>query len=112
MDFIANTVKMYRQGDGHVEVLTASVRSLEHFLQAINLGSDIITAPMKVLKLWADSGMKMPDANFVYQPQNLKPILYQEISLDQPWQNFDIRHDLTGKGIEKFAADWNALIKN
>jgi transaldolase len=68
MDLIANIVKMYSQGDGsssakatggrHVEVLTASVRSLNHLLQAIALGSDIITAPFNILKEWA--GAKFP----------------------------------------------------
>jgi transaldolase len=111
MDFIANTVKMYQSGDGHVEVLVASVRSLDHFLESIRLGADIITAPFKILKAWADSGFKMPDESFVYHPDALKSISYQEISLNQPWQNFNIKHELTDKGIEKFAADWNALIE-
>src|SRR3989344_1099900 len=30
MDLIANIMRMYEQGDGHVEVLTASVRSVGH----------------------------------------------------------------------------------
>lgn len=111
MDLISDIIKMYAQGDGHVEVLTASVRSLEHFLQAINLGSDIITAPLKVLKQWADSGMKLPDRNFLYKVSNLKPINYQEIKLDGPWQEYNLRHDLTDKGLEKFAKDWNALMQ-
>ena len=46
MDLIASILKMYRQGDGHVEVLTASVRSMDHFLYALELGSDIITTPL------------------------------------------------------------------
>jgi len=59
MDLIANIIKMYGAGDGHVEVLTASVRSLEHFTRAIELGSDIITSPFKVLKEWADARMPL-----------------------------------------------------
>jgi transaldolase len=111
MDFIANTIKMYGSGDGHVETLVASVRSMDHFFEAIKLGADIITAPLKILKEWAEAGMKMPDGNFSYRPDNLKPIPYQEIKLDKPWQEYNISHELTDKGIEKFAVDWNALIQ-
>jgi len=101
-------------------VLTASVRSLEHFARAIELGSDIITAPLKVIKEWADAGLPTGISNFPasakasagrqFPISNLKPITYQQISLDKPWQEYNIRHELTDKGIEKFAADWNNLI--
>lgn len=80
MDLVRNILEMYRQGDGHVEVLTASVRNLGHFLQARSLDCDIITAPLRVLKQWAD-------------------------------QDYDIKHELTDIGIERFSADWNNLIK-
>ena len=53
MDLITNIIRMYHQGDGHVEVLTASVRHLDHLLYALKLGSDIITAPFEILKKWA-----------------------------------------------------------
>lgn len=112
MQFIANAIKMYRQGDGHVEVLTASVRSLEHFLYALALGSDIITAPLKVIKQWAEVGMSVPGADYQYQSGSFSPIAYERINLDQPWQAFNLHHDLTDRGIERFAADWNALISN
>jgi transaldolase len=50
MDLIRNVIRMYEKGDGHVEVLTASVRHLDHLLYAVKLGSDIITSPFKILK--------------------------------------------------------------
>lgn len=111
MDFIANTIKMYSVGDRHVEVLAASVRSMEHFLKSIELGADIITAPLKILKEWAALGLPTES---ILNPSSLipslKPIPYQEISLTKSWQEYNIQHDLTDKGIEKFAADWNNLI--
>ncbi len=110
MDLIANIVRMYRQGDGHVEVLTASVRSLNHLLEALKLGSDIITAPFDVLKEWGEKGLPIPGADFVYDTKDLKPIPYREIDLNRKWQNYDIHHELTDKGMEKFSADWNALV--
>ncbi len=108
MDLIANVIKMYQPGDKHVEVLVASVRSTEHFMRSIELDADIITAPLKVLKKWADA--KFPISNFQFQNSALAPMPYQEINLNKPWRGYNIHHDLTDKGTEKFADDWNALI--
>jgi transaldolase len=111
MDFIGNTIKMYGAGDGHVEVLVASVRSMDHFMKSIELGADIITAPLKILKQWAEAGMPVTSSKLQVTSGKLKPIPYQEINLTKPWQEYNIQHDLTDKGIEKFAADWNNLIE-
>ncbi len=110
MDLVANIIRIYRQGDGHVEVLTASVRSLGHLLEALKLGCDIVTAPFAILKEWGEKGLPVPGADFVYNAGGLKPIPYREIELNGKWQDYDIRQDLTDKGMEKFSADWNALV--
>jgi transaldolase len=111
MDLIANILRMYAAGDGHVEVLTASVRSLDQFLSALALGSDIITAPAVVLQAWGGRGMPLPGSVFSSPAQGLRPIPYRTIDLGGDWRDIDIRHDLTDKGMEKFSADWNNLVK-
>ena len=111
MDLIANILKMYGAGDGHIEVLTASVRSLDHLLFAIKLGSDIITAPFTILKEWGAKGLPMPKNDYVYDPGKLATMPYHDVELSKKWQEYDISHDLTVKGMERFSADWNALIK-
>jgi transaldolase len=111
MDLIANIIRMYQKGDGHVEVLTASVRSIEHFLYALSLGSDIITSPFNLIKLWGEQGLSIPGSDYHYDMKGMKAIPYRELDLSQAWESFDIRHDLTDKGMEKFSADWNALMK-
>jgi transaldolase len=111
MDLIEHITRIYRKGDGHVMVLTASVRSLDHLLDAIKLGSDIITAPFNILKEWGEKGMPMPGDSYVYDPHGLKAIPYKDIPLTKTWQEYDIVHELTVKGMERFSADWNALIK-
>jgi transaldolase len=110
MDVIANILSMYAQGDGHVEVLTASVRNLDHFLYALKLGTDIITAPAEVLRAWGEKGMPMPDDGYRYDAKSLQPIPYRVVDLSRHWEEYDIRHDLTDKGREKFSSDWNQLI--
>ena len=109
MDLIKNILQMYKNSDHQVKVLTDSVRNLDHFLYAISLNSDIITAPFKILKEWADAGLSIPE-NFSYSPL-LKNIPYRELDLNKNWREFDIINELTDAGIEKFASDWNSLIK-
>lgn len=120
MEVVANIIKMYQSGDlpagrqsQHVEVLTASVRNIAHILYALYLKSNIITVPFKVLQEWADKNFMLPDKDFVYNPGNLKPVPFREdITLGKPWQEYDIHHDLTDIGIEKFYADWNSLVQS
>jgi transaldolase len=111
MGFIANVIKMYGSGDGHVEVLTASVRTYDHMLYALQLGSDIITAPFKVLKEWGEKRMPVPGDEYIFDAKDLKELPCLKLDLNRNWREFDISHDLTDKGIVKFADDWNSLIK-
>jgi transaldolase len=111
MDLIANILKMYGKGDGHVEVLTASVRNIDHHLYALKLGSDIITSPFKILKEWAEDKLRVPGNEYNYNAGSLKTIPYRDVALTRNWQEYDIRHELTDKGMARFSADWNSLIK-
>jgi transaldolase len=110
MDLVENILKMYQKGDGHVFPLVASVRSLDHLLYAIKISSPFITVPLEALKQWHESDFKLPDDNFSYNP-DLEKIPYKEIDLNNEWENYDIFHPLTGKGLKKFADDWNSVIK-
>jgi transaldolase len=111
MDLIASIVRMYAKGDGHVEVLTASVRNADHLLYAIRLGSDIITSPFAILEEWGKEGLPLPGPDYHYGSGGLKAIAYEEIDLTKDWRDYDIRHDLTDKGMERFSQDWNSLLR-
>lgn len=111
MDLIVNELKLYRGGDGHVDVLTASVRSLDHLLDAICLQSPAITVPMKVFQQWADRKFPLPDDNFRYDAGDLKPIPYQNLPLDRDWRSYDLHHDLTDAGLARFAQDWQQIVR-
>lgn len=110
MDLIGNIVEMFSSSDDHVEVLAASVRSMDHFMQSLALKADIITAPFGVLKEWGSQGMPLPGTDFVYNPKNLSKISYEHIDLTKPWQDYDIQHELTTNGVQRFASDWNELL--
>src|SRR3990167_646312 len=110
MSLIANCMQMLEKGDGHVEILTASVRNMEHFLSALQLKSHIITAPAAVLKDWAAKSMPLPDATYHYETGDKKDYTFLNLDLNQNWRSFPIEHELTDTGIERFANDWNQLI--
>jgi len=111
MDLIAHVLTMYQKGDSHVEVLTASVRNIDHLLYALKLGSDIVTVPFNVLKEWAERGLPIPKDDYAYDSKNFKSISFKPVDLGKQWHEYDIFHELTEKGIERFSTDWNSLLK-
>ena len=56
MSLVDNIKKMYRNSDGHVHVLAASFRKLEHLLDSFALGAELATSPVKILEQWAAAG--------------------------------------------------------
>jgi len=110
MDLVANLLSLYEAGDGHVRVLTASVRNLNHFLYALKLKSPAITVPFKVFQEWAQKGFQIPTLAFVYDVPSLLEIPYQQLPLDNEWSSYNIKHELTDIGVVKFAEDWKRLL--
>lgn len=116
MDLVRNIKQMYGAGDGHVHVLAASIRHLKHLLGSFASEAELVTAPGKVWEEWAASSFALPGADFVYQGTDkadkpLKPIAYKTLDLNRAWESFDIRHDLTTKGIQQFVADYKSTLK-
>lgn len=110
MSFIANLLKLYGKGDGHVMVLSASLRHEGHLMESLQLGSDIITAKMETLDEWAKKGAPLPGQAYTYDPGDLKPLPYEDLDLEADWKSFDLAHPLTTQGMEKFTKDWNKLL--
>ncbi|HXQ36333.1 MAG TPA: transaldolase family protein [Anaerolineales bacterium] len=116
MDLVKNIKQMYAAGDAHVHVLAASVRNLNHLLGAFALKAELVTAPGKVWEEWAAKSFPLPGADFVYKGTDkdgkpLKPIAYKSLDLNQSWESFDIKHELTTKGIQQFVADYKSTLK-
>ena len=58
----------------------------------------------------------MPDQDFTYKAVNgngksLRAIHYKELDLKRPWQSFDIAHELTSVGIQKFVSDYRSTLR-
>jgi transaldolase len=116
MDLVKNIKQMYEAGDGHVHVLAASIRHLQHLLGSFALKAELVTAPGKVWEEWAAASFPLPGAEFAYQGTDradkpLTPIAYKSVDLNRGWESFDIRHDLTTKGIQQFVADYKSTLK-
>jgi len=116
IDLIKNIKEMYKNGDGHVYVLAASIRHLDHLLASFAIGTELATVPAKVLVEWATKDFPMPDKDFSYKAVDasgkpLKPIPYKALDLGRPWQSFDIAHELTTVGIQKFVADYRSTLR-
>src|SRR5437870_9140035 len=89
MELVKNLKRMFLSGDGHVLVLAASIRSLEHLLYCFLFETELATVPAKILELWAGNNFPIPGKDFHY-PAFGKPIPYQELDLQQPWEALDI----------------------
>ena len=116
MDLVRNIKKMYEHSDGHVHVLAASIRTVNQLLCSFALSAELATVPTRVLEEWAARDFPMPDQDFRYQGVDasgkpLKAIPYKGLDLDLSWQSFDIAHELTTKGIQKFVADYRSTLR-
>lgn len=111
MDLIANLMRMYSAGDGHAHVLTASIRTVDHILGALQLKTHAMTIPFeKAFKPWAEQEFPLPSETYTY-PSAGTEILYEDLNLAAPWESFNLQHELTDQGLKKFAEDWNSLLR-
>ncbi|MCA9387237.1 transaldolase [Candidatus Dojkabacteria bacterium] len=121
VDVVSNIMQMYKSQNSHVETLAASIRSLDHLLFLMYLHTDIITVPYKVLKKWIRIGAPVPERSDIdpasrhndisyFFGDELAGIPYERIDMNQPFENFNIHHELTDTGLRKFSEDWNKLI--
>jgi transaldolase len=116
IDLLRNIKRMYAEGDGHVSVLGASIRTIPQLLACFALEVELATVPARVLDEWVKAGSPLPDQDFVYTGidgtgKPLKPIQYLRIDLERPWDSFNLDHELTRSGIEKFVADFAGTVR-
>lgn len=116
IDLVKNIKELYKNGDGHVHVLAASIRHVDHLLASFAADSELATVPAKVVEEWATKKFPMPDAKFTYKAvdasgKRLEAIPYKVLDIKQPWQSFDIAHELTTAGIQKFVADYRSTLR-
>ncbi len=109
MDLVKNIIEMYKNGDGHVGVLSTDIGTIDHFLYSISLGADCISSPLRILKVWAQKGMPISQ-NYNYISEDLRPIAYRQIDLNQAWDAYDIAHELTHISAQESFSVWRTLL--
>ncbi len=109
MDLVKNIIEMYKNGDGHVGVLTTDIGTIDQFLYSISLGVDCISSPLRIIKVWAQKGMPVPQ-NYNYISEDLRPIAYRQIDLDKSWEAYDIAHELTQISAQESFSIWRTLL--
>jgi len=112
-DLLKNIQQMYSVQDSHVEILAASVHSVYDIAHIIENNIDRITIPFDDFKTWIEKGMPKNTQNLEKKDEsNLRPIEYLELDLTKDVETFNIQHELTNKGLETFATDWNAVLSD
>lgn len=109
LDLVKNVKRMFARGDGHALVLAASIRTVDQLLCCFHEEAELATVPVKVLDAWAKEGVPLPGNDFECISTG-QPIAFEELNLERPWQAFDIDHELTRKGLERFVADYKKTI--
>lgn len=107
IDLITNITRMYQELDSHVQVLSASIRSMDHMYEVLRINSNIITVPLRFIEKFNQNGKTIPEG-FEYNT-SLSPIEYKDLHQIK-WQDINISHILVDEGIERFVSDWNKLL--
>lgn len=120
LDLVKNIIKMYKnfntkrtEHKKHVEVLGASIRSLEHFYASIFLGADIVTIPMSLIREWIEQERWVPDEKYRIETEGLHAILYKELEYHDDYTQYAVTKEegsLLDEGLNKFVKDWNSLL--
>ncbi len=120
LDLVKNIIKMYKEFDSkrnehkqHVEVLAASIRSLDHFYASIFLGADIVTIPMSIIRDWIEQERWVPDEKYRIDTEGLHAILYKELAYHDDYTQYEVVKEegsLLDEGLNKFVQDWNNLL--
>lgn len=123
MQLVEHGMKLKTLFDTQLWMLEASVRSLQHVKRGIDANVELITAPAKVYRDWfnlSDEQKEKFDSRSYasrftsipyWQPHKLLGIrTIDDFMVAITTGKLNIQHDLTDKGLAKFAADWNSII--
>lgn len=120
LSLVKNGMTLKKNFDVELWMLAASVRSTHHLAGSVEVGSELVTAPVKVYNEWFTAnqapsapleGLTSPALWEVTQAvKNIQ-------TLDQFMQaieakTLDISHELTNAGIVKFTQDWKAILND
>ena len=116
IDLVANGIKIKKLMTPELWMLEASARTAHHVREGEELESELITAPGKVYKefflgVTSPSQQTLERIPYWEPPESLRNLQTIEAFMSALQSGeLNIQHDLTDKGLVKFAEDWNNLI--
>lgn len=123
MHLVEQGMRIKQLVDTNTWMLEASVRRAEHMQRGILANVEIITAPAKVYREWFALSEEQRGAidHSSYPTTLTKPVPFEPgalLSIETVEEFIDavesgklnIAHDLTTKGLVRFAEDWRAII--
>lgn len=124
MNLVQQGMKLKKQFNVDLWMLEASVRTIDDVRDGIKLHTELITAPAKVYREW----FSLNEKEQLQEPETSQETLLDQIPEWKPPVEFlttntiddfyrliesgvlNINHPMTDKGIDRFVADWNALL--
>ncbi|MDP2649709.1 MAG: transaldolase family protein [bacterium] len=119
MDLVKNSMSMKEEFGFNLWMLEASVRKSEHIKLGIDYRTELMTAPAKVYNEWFEQSTNQQ----MDKKKKLEPIPYwnpsdELLSVEKIGEfmhliesgQLNIHHELTDKGVVRFATDWKAII--
>jgi transaldolase len=104
IDLISNIVRMYKEIDSKVEVLSASLRTISHLDSCIKAKTDIVTCPLPLLEEYSQH------KNITTTNDDLLEIPFKNLTA-KSLEHVNIHHNLTDFGLERFVADWKNILE-
>jgi transaldolase len=101
-----DVMEMLHEGDGHLGVLGAGVRTMDQFMYLLGLGPAAVAAPINILEEWAEQGLPRPDKKLKYDGRGKTDD--REVHLTKDWSEYDLSHPLTAKMIERYFECWKS----
>ena len=121
LDLISNIIKMYKKCNSKIELIGASIRNIEQLFTLLYFEIDIVTLPISLIREWVNvHNCKVPknidELNTLIEPskkklKQIEYVEYNESNQTEKWEDLNISHELTTKGLLKFANDWNLVFK-
>lgn len=120
MDLVTFGMDLKEQIGTPIWMLEASVRSTNHIQHGIDLSVESITAPAKIYREWLplkDQIEITGEETLASIPAWQAPLKLVAIETEEAFftaltdGSLSIQHDLTDKGISRFAQDWETILK-
>ncbi len=112
-DLLLNIQKMFRAVDSEVGILAASIHDVYDIAHVIEAEMDLITIPYDDVDPWLAAGRPFSTSGLEEKDvSSLATIPYEDLDLSADWQSFDITHELTDVGLQRFADDWNSTLSS